>query len=120
MKYWRGFLVAAIFAAITWALTEFAKAHSVLVDMIYPYMARLISMTLTQWSSGMSACLWQVLLVILVLIGIGTLVLVIRYLNDWDVTIHLVAADVTGDAQLTLEDAVCLQRYLNGWNVELN
>ena len=83
MKYWRGFLVAAIFAAITWALTEFAKAHSVLVDMIYPYMARLISMTLTQWSSGMSACLWQVLLVVLVLIGIGTIVLMIRF--KWNV-----------------------------------
>ena len=83
MKYWRGFLVAAIFAAITWALTEFAKAHSILVDMIYPYMARLISMTLTQWTSGMGACLWQVLLVILVLVGIGTIVLMIRF--KWNV-----------------------------------
>lgn len=83
MKYWRGFLVAGICAAITWALVEFAQAHSVLVDMIYPYMARLISMSLTKWSSGMSACLWQVGLVILVLIGIGTIVLMIRY--KWNV-----------------------------------
>ena len=27
MKYWRGYLVAAILAAITWALVEFAKAQ---------------------------------------------------------------------------------------------
>lgn len=79
MKYWRGFLVAGICAAITWALVEFAKAHSVLVDMIYPYMARLISTTLTTWTAGMGACLWQILFIVLVLVGVGTLVLAIRY-----------------------------------------
>ena len=36
LKYWRGYLVAALLAALTWALTEFAKAHTTLVDMIYP------------------------------------------------------------------------------------
>lgn len=83
MKYWRGYLVAGIFAAITWALVEFAKAHSVLVDMIYPYMARLISTSLTQFTSGMSLCLWQILLIVLVLLGIGTIVLMIRF--KWNV-----------------------------------
>ena len=39
MKYWRGYLVAAILAAITWALVQFAQAHSLLVDMVYPHMS---------------------------------------------------------------------------------
>ncbi len=61
MKYWIGYLVAAVFAAITWALTQFAAAHSVLVDMIYPYISRMIVTTLSQWSAG-GNCVWQSLL----------------------------------------------------------
>ena len=36
MKYWRGYLAAAVFAAITWGISEFARSHSALVDLIYP------------------------------------------------------------------------------------
>ena len=42
MKYWRGYLVAAILAACTWAFREFAEAHSQLVDMVYPYLTRIV------------------------------------------------------------------------------
>ena len=69
MKYWRGYLVALILAAISWALIQFAQAHPVLVDMIYPYVTRLVQTSLAQWSSGVDYCLWQVLF----LFGIGAI-----------------------------------------------
>lgn len=77
MKYWRGYLVAAILAAITWALTRFAEAHSVLVDMIYPYVTRLVVTSMSQWTGGMNFCLWQVLLVGMVMVAIVTVILMI-------------------------------------------
>lgn len=77
MKYWRGFLVAFIFAAITWALNMFAAGHTALVDMVYPYMTRLIIGTIAHWSSNFAACLWQTALVILALGVIASLALVI-------------------------------------------
>ena len=73
MKHWRGFLVAGICAAITWALAEFAKAHSVLVDMIYPYMTRMAQTFLAEWSSSVTVCLWQVLAVVLEALALETL-----------------------------------------------
>ncbi len=77
MKYWRGYLVAAILAAITWALVQFAQAHSVLVDMIYPYMTRLVVTSMATWTGSMSFCLWQVLLIGMVVAGIVTVILMI-------------------------------------------
>ena len=77
MKYWRGYLVAAIMAAITWALIQFAKSHSVLIDMVYPYMTRLIVTSLANWTGGMEFCLWQVLLIGMVMVGLVTIVLMI-------------------------------------------
>ena len=41
MKYWRGYLTAAILAAATWSLREFAAGHTALVDLIYPYVTRI-------------------------------------------------------------------------------
>lgn len=77
MKYWRGYLVAAILAAITWALVQFAQAHSVLLDMIYPYVTRMIITSMSNWTGSMSFCLWQVLLIGLVLAGVVSIVLMI-------------------------------------------
>ena len=74
MKYWRGYLVAFIFAAIGWALAWFASSHTALVDMVYPYMTRLISNSLADWSADFSGCLWQTIVLILVLLGIGGIV----------------------------------------------
>lgn len=77
MKYWRGYLVAGIFAAIALALTAFAKAHTFLVDMIYPYISRMVVSTLADWTGGASFCVWQALLLGLIALGVASIVLMI-------------------------------------------
>ena len=79
MKYWRGYLIAAILGALTWGMMEFAKAHTALVDMFYPYFTRLIQTTLAGWASGVNFCLWQLLVVFLVMLLIATIVLMIIF-----------------------------------------
>lgn len=79
MKYWRGYLTAAILLACNWALQEFAKAHTVLVDMIYPYVSRMSQNFLAQWSSGVSFCLWQALLLVLLVLAVTSVVLMIVF-----------------------------------------
>ena len=79
MKYWRGYIAAALFAALTWALMTFSKAHSVLVDMVYPYVTRLIQTSLSGWISGADFCLWQVLVVLLGVLLLATVVLMIVF-----------------------------------------
>ena len=70
MKYWRGYLVAAILAAITWGLTQLAQRYTVLVDMVYPYLTRTVQSFLSSWTAGVDFCLWQVALVLLLGIGL--------------------------------------------------
>lgn len=77
MKYWRGYLAAAIFAAITLAVTQFAKSHTVLMDMVYPYTTRLIQTTLAEWSAGVDFCLWQLLAVLLVVAVLASIVIMV-------------------------------------------
>lgn len=77
MKYWRGFLVAIILTSITWGLVQFAADHATLVDMIYPYMTRLIQGFLSAWSADATYCLWQLLLLVLGVILLAGLVLMI-------------------------------------------
>ena len=77
MKYWRGYLTAAIFAAITWAVLAFGRRFTVLVDMVYPYVMRTGQTMLAEWSSGVSFSLWQLLLAVLIVIGLATLVLMV-------------------------------------------
>ena len=79
MKYWRGYLVAAILAACTWGFREFAQTHSKLVDMIYPYVTRLVQNFMADWSSGVTFCLWQAILLALVAVGVATIVLMIIF-----------------------------------------
>lgn len=79
MKYWRGYLVAAILAALSYALKAFAQSHTVLVDMIYPYLTRTMQGMLAQWSSTVPFCLWQVLLLAAVVIVLATIVLMILF-----------------------------------------
>ena len=79
MKYWRGYIVAAILAVTTWALMEFAKMHGTLIDMIYPYATRLIQTSLAGWSSGVDFCLWQLLVVVLAVAVLATLVLTVIF-----------------------------------------
>ncbi len=77
MKYWKGYLVAAILAACTWAFREFAASHSKLVDMVYPYITRMIQNFMAGWSGGVEFCLWQVILLALVVLAVASIVLMV-------------------------------------------
>ena len=79
MKYWRGYLVAALVGVFCWGLIEFAQSHWMLVDMIYPYMTRMIQDYLANWSAGVPFCLWQLMLIILVVVGLATVVMMILW-----------------------------------------
>ena len=77
MKYWAGYVTAAILGAIAWALGQLADRYTTLVDMVYPYVTRTIQDVLAQWSSGVDFCLWQVLLMLLIIGAVAGLVMVI-------------------------------------------
>ena len=79
MKYWRGYLVAAILAACTWGFREIAATHTKLVDMIYPYITRLVQNFMTGWSSGVDFCVWQAILLALVVAAFASIVLMIIF-----------------------------------------
>lgn len=81
MKYWRGYLVAAIVTLCTWGLTEFAKAHVALIDMVYPYVDRIVMDYLAAWSADFAGCLWQTLLAfgIVLLVASGVCMFVFRW-----------------------------------------
>ena len=86
MKYWFGYLTAAIFGAITWVLMQFGEKFSTLVDMIYPYVIRTLQGFLAEWSSVVTFPLWQLLTVVLGVLILASLVLVIvlkRNLIQW-------------------------------------
>ena len=78
MKYWTGYITAAVIGAIAWALTKLAEKFGTLVDMIYPYVSRTTMDMLTQWSSGVDYCLWQTVLVafvVLVIVSIAVMII---------------------------------------------
>lgn len=77
MKYWRGYLIAAIIAAITHVIKKLAATYSDLVDMVYPYLTRTVQSFLAEWSGGLDFCVWQVAAVVLVLIALVSVVLMI-------------------------------------------
>lgn len=77
MKYWIGFVVALIFAACTWALKSFAATHSILVDIVYPYVSRMGISFLSERSARTGLCIWQILVVIAAL---GILAAIIYYI----------------------------------------
>ena len=79
MKYWRGYLIAGILAVCTWAITQFAATHTLLLDMIYPYMVRVVVPSLTQWTSSVDFCMWQVLLLIAIGGILSSLVLMLVF-----------------------------------------
>ena len=78
MKYWRGYLVAAIIGFFTWALAAFAKTHTKLIDMVYPYLTRMVQGSLAQWSGSVDIVLWQ-LVVMLAIVGllVGVVLMII-------------------------------------------
>lgn len=77
MKYWFGYLTAAIFGAITFVLLQFGERFSTLVDMVYPYVIRTWEGMLAQWSSAVSFPIWQLLAVALGVIILCSLVLMV-------------------------------------------
>ena len=77
MKYWRGYIAAGLMAALTWGLMTFAQAHGSLIDMVYPYMTRLIQTSLAGWSGGIEVCLWQLLAVLLLVVLLASIVVMI-------------------------------------------
>ena len=83
MKYWRGYLTAAIIAFFSWLLIEFASTHTLLIDMVYPYVTRMLQTTLAEWASSVTFCLWQLFAVLLVL-GLFTSIVLMIVLR-WNV-----------------------------------
>ena len=86
MKYWFGYLTAAIFGAITWVLLQFGEKFSTLVDMIYPYVIRTLQGMLAQWTAVVDFPVWQLLTVALAVLILASLVLVLamkRNLIQW-------------------------------------
>ena len=77
MKYWRGYLTAGIFGAITLALMAFAKRFTTLVDMVYPYVMRTLQNYLAEWSSAVDFNLWQLGAIVLGVVLLATVVLMI-------------------------------------------
>ena len=76
MKYWRGYLAAAILGALTWVLTQMGQRYSTLVDMIYPYVTRSVQSFLTAWTGGVDFLVWQTVILFLAIVLVATLVLV--------------------------------------------
>ena len=77
MKYWRGYLTAAIFAAITWVLMKMGEEFTDLVDAIYPYITRTLQDMLAAWSGTVDFCLWQIIVLLLVVLALATIVLMV-------------------------------------------
>jgi len=77
LKYWRGYLTAAIIAAVTWALMALGQRFSTLVDMVYPYVIRTLQTMLAEWSGGVDFLLWQLAAVVLLVVLLATVVLMI-------------------------------------------
>ena len=76
MKYWRGYLTAAILAAFTWVLIQMGQRYTNLVDMVYPYVTRSIQSFLTAWTGVVDFLVWQTAVVFLIIVLLATLVLV--------------------------------------------
>jgi len=77
LKYWFGYLTAAIVGAITWVLMQFGQRFTTLVDMVYPYVIRTLQDILAQWSGTVDFLLWQLLAVALAVVLLASLVAVI-------------------------------------------
>ena len=77
MKYWRGYLIGGIIAIIAYGINLLASKYSTLVDMFYPYVTRTLQNFLAQWSAGVGFCLWQVVLVVLLVLVMVSIVLMI-------------------------------------------
>ena len=76
MKYWRGYLTAAILGAFTWVLIQMGQKYTTLVDMVYPYVTRSVQTFLTAWTGPFDFLVWQTAVIFLAIGLIAALVLV--------------------------------------------
>ena len=76
MKYWRGYLTAAILGAFTWVLLQMGQKYTTLVDMVYPYVTRSVQTFLTAWTAPFDFLVWQTAVIFLAIALIAALVLV--------------------------------------------
>ena len=76
MKYWRGYLAAAILGAFTWVLIQMGQKYTTLVDMVYPYVTRSVQTFLTAWTGPFDFLVWQTAVIFLAIGLIAALVLV--------------------------------------------
>lgn len=76
MKYWRGYLTAALLGVFTWVLIQMGQRYTTLMDMIYPYVTRSVQTFLTAWTGGFDFLVWQTAVLFLIIVLIATLVLV--------------------------------------------
>ena len=77
MKYWTGYLTAAILGGMSWVLLQFGKKFTTLVDMIFPYVTRTVMGYLAVWSAPLELCLWQIVVVAAAVVLLATVVLMI-------------------------------------------
>ena len=77
MKYWTGYLTAAILGAMSWVLMQFGEKFSTLVDMVLPYVSRTVMEFLAVWTAPLEFCLWQLIVVAAAVVLIATIVLMI-------------------------------------------
>ena len=76
MKYWRGYLTAAILGALAWVLLQMGQKYTTLVDMVYPYVTRSVQSFLTAWTGPFDFLVWQTAVIFLAIALIAALVLV--------------------------------------------
>ena len=79
MKYWRGYLTAAIFAAITMAIRKLGENYSQLVDMVYPYVTRSVQSFLAVWTGAVDFNVWQLVGIGMVVVALAALVLTVIF-----------------------------------------
>ena len=77
MKKYFGFLIAAISAALAFAMTALAKRYGQLLDTFYPYVTRWLQKVLSAITSIFPFTVWQAAAIMLVLLFFGSLALVI-------------------------------------------
>lgn len=63
----------------TLALMQFAKTHTALVDMVYPYISRMMQTILAGWSGSVDYCLWQLWAVLLGIVILASVVLLVIF-----------------------------------------
>lgn len=74
LKYWCGYLIAAIFGAFSWVLMQFGQKYQMLLDMVYPYVTKTLQSMLTHWTSSVDFLVWQTVIVIFLILVIASLI----------------------------------------------